>query len=193
MQELSRELAKNANSHSRCLGWNSYVISQMSLMWMIHGTHFGKYCFRDGRSWKSCKFNPLCHGWENWSSEKRFVTRWLWCQISDWPELPTEEKKKKSPSPNETCSASYASKISINNNNSKKNSPASAEDIRDTGSIPGSGRFPGEGIFNPLQYSCLGNPMDRGAWQAAVHGVMKSQTQLSMHECIHKGWLLMDR
>ena len=102
-------------------------------------------------------------------------------------------KKKKSPSPNETCSASYASKISINNNNSKKNSPASAEDIRDTGSIPGSGRFPGEGIFNPLQYSCLVNPMDRGAWQAAVHGVMKSRTQLSMHECIHKGWLLMDR
>ena len=49
-------------------------------------------------------------------------------------------------------------------------------DTRDTGSIPGSGRSPGGGHSNPLQYSCLENPMDRGAWQAAVHGVSKSQT-----------------
>ena len=49
----------------------------------------------------------------------------------------------------------------------------------DTGSIPGSGRSPGEGNGNPLQYSCLGNPMDRGAWQATVYRVTKSQTQLS--------------
>ena len=54
-----------------------------------------------------------------------------------------------------------------------KNPPASAGDIRDTGSIPGLGRFPGEGNGNPLQYSCLGNPMDRGAWWAVVHGVAK--------------------
>ena len=54
-----------------------------------------------------------------------------------------------------------------------KNPPANAGDIRDTGSIPGLGRFPGEGNGNPLQYSCLGNPMDRGAWWAAVHGVAK--------------------
>ena len=47
------------------------------------------------------------------------------------------------------------------------------------GSIPGPGRSPGEGNGNPLQYSCLENPMDRGAWQATVHGVAKSQTQLS--------------
>ena len=45
--------------------------------------------------------------------------------------------------------------------------------------IPGSGRSPGEGNGNPLQYSCLGNPMDRGAWQATVHGVAKNWTQLS--------------
>ena len=51
--------------------------------------------------------------------------------------------------------------------------------IGDLGSIPGSGRSLGEGNGNPLQYSCLENPMDRGAWQAAVHGVTKSQTQLS--------------
>jgi len=47
------------------------------------------------------------------------------------------------------------------------------------GSIPGVGRSPGEGNGNPLQYSCLENPMDRGAWQAAVYGVTKIQTQLS--------------
>ena len=55
----------------------------------------------------------------------------------------------------------------------------SARDSGDRGSIPGSGRSPGEGNGNPLQYSCLGNPMDRGAWRATVHGVAKSWTRLS--------------
>ena len=50
-----------------------------------------------------------------------------------------------------------------------KNPPANTGDIRDSGSIPGSGRFPGGGPGNPLQYSCLENPMDRGAWQATAH------------------------
>ena len=50
---------------------------------------------------------------------------------------------------------------------------------RDWGSIPGSVRSPGEGNGNPLQYSCLGNPTDGGAWQVTVHGVAKSWTQLS--------------
>ena len=54
---------------------------------------------------------------------------------------------------------------------------ASAYNAGDLGSIPGSGRCPGEGNGNPLQYSCLGNPMDRGAWW--VHGVIKSWTRLS--------------
>ena len=49
----------------------------------------------------------------------------------------------------------------------------------DTGLIPGSGSSPGEGNSHPLQYSCLGNPMDREAWWATVHGVTKSQTELS--------------
>ena len=49
----------------------------------------------------------------------------------------------------------------------------------DTGLIPGSGRSPGGGNDNPLQYSCLESSMDRGAWQATTHGVAKSQTQLS--------------
>ena len=55
-----------------------------------------------------------------------------------------------------------------------KNPPASARATGDTGSIPGLGRPHGEGNGNPLQYSCLENPMDRGAWWAAVHGVAKS-------------------
>ena len=52
----------------------------------------------------------------------------------------------------------------------------SAYNAGDLGSIPGSGRFPGEGNGNPLQYSCLENPMDGGTWQATAHGVAKSQT-----------------
>ena len=59
--------------------------------------------------------------------------------------------------------------------------PASTGDSRDWGSIPGSRRSPGGGHGNPLQYPCLENPMDRGAWRATVHGVTESQTQLSMH------------
>ena len=56
---------------------------------------------------------------------------------------------------------------------------ASVYYVGDPGSIPGWGRSPGEGNGNPLQYSCLENPMDGGAWQATVHGVEKSQTRLS--------------
>ena len=56
---------------------------------------------------------------------------------------------------------------------------ASAYNAGDLGSIPGSGRSPGEGNGNLLQYSCLENPMDRGAWWATVHGVAKSRTRLS--------------
>ena len=57
-----------------------------------------------------------------------------------------------------------------------KNPPANAGDA---GSIPRSGRSPGGGNGNPLQYSCLGSPMDRGVWWATVHGVAKSRTKLS--------------
>ena len=58
-----------------------------------------------------------------------------------------------------------------------KNLPANAGDIRDTGVVPGSGRSSGEGNSNPLQCSCLENLMDRGAWQATVLGVAKSQAR----------------
>ena len=57
-----------------------------------------------------------------------------------------------------------------------KNTPANAGDIRDAGSIPGSERSPGGGQGNPLQYSCLKNPMDRGAWRATDLRVAKSWT-----------------
>ena len=67
---------------------------------------------------------------------------------------------------------------------SGQNPTANAEDIRDAGLIPGSGRFPGGEHGNPLQYSCLENPMDRGAWWAIVHRVTKSWAWLKRH-CTH--------
>ena len=60
-----------------------------------------------------------------------------------------------------------------------KNLPGNAGDIRDTGLIPGLARSPGGGHSNSLQYSCLENPMDRGAWRATVHRVTKSRVQLN--------------
>ena len=75
--------------------------------------------------------------------------------------------------------------------------PANAGDAGDTSSVPGLGRLPGVGNGNPLQYSCLENSMDREAWQATVHGITKSETQMSdwaqMHslECsTSREWLL---
>ena len=59
-----------------------------------------------------------------------------------------------------------------------KNPPVNAGDIRDVGLIPGLGRSPGVGNGNPLQYSCLENPMDRGTWQATVHRAAQSWTCL---------------
>ena len=61
----------------------------------------------------------------------------------------------------------------------------SACNAGDLGSIPGLGRSPGKGNGNPLQYSCLENPMDGGAWWATVHRVAKSQTQLSDFTSLH--------
>ena len=69
-----------------------------------------------------------------------------------------------------------------------KNLPANVGDVRDVGFIPRSGRFAGGGHGNPLQYSCLKNPMNRGAWWATVHEEAKNWTQmkqLSMHTCMY--------
>ena len=60
-----------------------------------------------------------------------------------------------------------------------RNPPANAGDIRDAASVSGSGRSPGGGHDKPLQYSCLDNLKDRGAWPAIVHGVMKNWAQMS--------------
>ena len=68
-----------------------------------------------------------------------------------------------------------------------KNTPANAGDARDMGSIPELGRSPGGGHGNPLQFSCLENPMNRGGWQDTVHRIPKSRTQLkqlNMHAFI---------
>ena len=72
----------------------------------------------------------------------------------------------------------YKSKYTSVNTRCKENPPANVGDIS---SIPGSGRSLGEGNGNLLQYSCLKKSMDRGAWQATVHGVTKSWTLLSTH------------
>ena len=67
---------------------------------------------------------------------------------------------------------------------------ASAYNAGDQGSIPGLGRSSGEGNGNPLQYSCLENPMNRGAWWSTVHGITKSQTQLSNFTFYREyGWI----
>ena len=80
-----------------------------------------------------------------------------------------------------------------------KNPPANAEDATDVGSISGLGRSPGEENDNPLQYSCLGNPMDRGDWLATVHGVTRVRHEPPPHlypiicqrtQVIFMSWLL---
>ena len=69
---------------------------------------------------------------------------------------------------------------------SQVNLPANGGDIRDEGLIPGLGKSPRGGHGNPLQFSCLKNPMDRGAWRATLHGVMKSQMRLKwLSTCAH--------
>ena len=66
-----------------------------------------------------------------------------------------------------------------------KNLPTNAGDRRDTSLIPASGRSPGEGNGSPLQYSCLGNPIDIGVWWATIHGVSRSQTQTNQQAQRH--------
>ena len=74
--------------------------------------------------------------------------------------------------PKHQCNGAYQVALLV------KNPSASARDARDMGSVPGSGRSPGGGHGSPLPYSCLENPMDRGAWQATVNGVTQSRTRL---------------
>ena len=69
-----------------------------------------------------------------------------------------------------------------------KNPSASAGDLGDAGSVPGWGRSPGEGNGNPLKYSCLGNPMDRGAWWATGHRVTRVRQGLAAKRTNNKNW-----
>ena len=69
-----------------------------------------------------------------------------------------------------------------------KNPSASAGDLGGAGSVPGWGRSPGEGNGNPLKYSCLGNPMDRGAWWATVHRVTRVRQGLAAKRTNNKNW-----
>ena len=133
--------------------------------------HFSLSCIGEGTG------NPLqCSCLEN----PRDVGAW-WAAIYGVAQSQTQLKWLSSSSSNLVYRASQMSLM-------VKNLPANAGDIRDVGSIPGLGRSPGRGHGNPLQYSCLENPMDRGAWQATVLGVTKSQTwlkQLCMHTSLY--------
>ena len=98
----------------------------------------------------------------------------------------TSLREAKQPAPNQTAHAvafrhahSFCAYGYYSHGSSGKESACNAGDAGDVGSIPGLGRSPGGGNGNPLQNFCLENPMDRGAWQATVHVVTKSQTQLS--------------
>ena len=101
------------------------------------------------------------------------VQRWVkWETGWDTHEIPSTWSKS-------TCTQntdSWISRTGFPAGTVVKNPPANAGDARDAGWIPGSGRSPGDGSGNPLQYSCLENSMDRGAWWVTVHGVTKSQT-----------------
>ena len=78
-----------------------------------------------------------------------------------------------------TCVSLFTAAAGVHMGSQVAHPPASAGDEDDVHSVPGSGRSPGGGNGNPPQDSCLGNPMDKGAWWAIVHGVAKSQTQLN--------------
>ena len=77
------------------------------------------------------------------------------------------------------CHPTYLISMGFPGGSVEKNLPANAGDVENTDSIPGLGKLPGEGNGNPFWYSCLENPMDRGACRATVHGATKSQTCLS--------------
>ena len=123
-------------------------------------------------------------GWDGWMASPTRWT-WVWVNFGSWwwgavihvvAESDTTERLNWT----DSRSRKYLNSL-------YKNLPANAGDIRDVDLIPGSGRSPGGGRGNPLQYSCLENPLGRGPWQATVHRVTESQTWLkwfSMHPCI---------
>ena len=126
--------------------------------------------------WCRCQPDPQGNWNLTWSV---MWSAWLLKQTEGTPTSPTREGLElaslgvcRESSCFEWCH--WASQVAL----VVKNLPANAGDISDVGSIPGSGRNFGVGHGNPLQHSCLENPMDRGAWRATVHRVSKSQTRL---------------
>ena len=113
-------------------------------------------------------------GWDGWMAS---LTRWAWVWVNSrswwWTGRPGVLWFMWS----QRVGHNWATDLNWTDGGSEVK--ASACNVGDMGSIPGLGRSTGEGNVNPLQYSCLENPMDRGAWWATVHGVAKSQTQLS--------------
>ena len=114
-------------------------------------------------------------------------------QLSNWTELNldinSQQKSKFIERSLGLDSENMNLNISFSGGTRGKESSCQRRRRRDTGSIPGSGRSPGGGRGNPLQYSCLENPMDRGDWQATIHRVTQSRTQLkqlSTHTHIYK-------
>ena len=97
------------------------------------------------------------HYWQNMGQESLNMPSWLICSLH------AHDNQKRKPELSLRLPRGFSGKESTCN-------------AGDTGSIPGAGRFPGGGNGNPLQYSCLENSRDRGAWWATVHGVSKSQT-----------------
>ena len=113
----------------------------------------------------------------------RFFTNWATREANPNPNPGGSDGKKSACNVGDPGSISGLRRSHGERNGSQsvlvvKNLPVNAGDLRDAGLIPGSGRSPGGGHDNPLQYSCLENPMDRGVWQATVHRVMKSQIWL---------------
>ena len=100
-------------------------------------------------------------------AEKRNLLRSYWMDVSRFP-----------PPEAQTDQSYYLAREAFPNGSVSKESSCNTNNTGDGGSIPGLGRFPGGGDGNPLQYSCLKNPMDRGARPATVHGIAKSQTPL---------------
>ena len=148
------------------------------LSWVHHPLESGLCCWHahPWTHWCACVCVCVCveSGHAGWAAVRMSAGPPLNYEM----ELAWEEGAAGLVPPTLTCRASQVAPV-------VKNPPASAGDV---GSIPGSGRSPGGGHGNPLQYSCLENPMDRGAWQATVHMVAKSQTWLkwlSTRACMH--------
>ena len=120
--------------------------------------------------WRTLPANPLTHGWRPMSIN-------MWCSsCSSHSGYQGHKLRDHVCQVAQICFTAWTAPLP--GGASGKEPTYNAGDIKDAGSIPGSGRSPGGGNGNPLQYSYLENPMDRGTWQATVHGVAESWTRL---------------